>query len=297
MAVWEVRGEKYKKGEQMITVKEIGRHFMRKLIMVLIINILSFSLMHELNAQELPLPEQWKKAIVPIEVNQKTGKGDDTLITVGTGFLVHNDRGVVFVVTCRHVVEGIPQSYITFKVKDPDGILALPIGSEKFHFVYHTDPAVDIAISAIPSISGATMDYYAIGLDMFMITDSIYEGENILFLGFPMAIGGEKATPVCRAGIVALKKETEYSFLIEGNAFPGNSGSPVFLKQSVFDFRTKSLGKATIPYLIGIVKQAITYKETGISIQTGHPRITFEENAGLVRVIPSQYLIDMIQDR
>lgn len=258
---------------------------------------LFFLLINMLSAQELPLPEQWKKAIVPIEVNKENEKGENTLITVGTGFLVHNDRGIVFVVTCRHVVEHTPQSYITFKIKEADAILALPIGSEKFHFLYHDNPAIDLAISAIPSISGATLDYYAIGLDMFMVTDSIYEGENILFLGFPMAIGGEKATPVCRSGIVALKKESEYSFLIEGNAFPGNSGSPVFLKQSVFNFRSKSIGKATIPYLIGIIKQAITYKETGISMQTGHARITFEENAGLARVIPSQYLIEMIENR
>jgi hypothetical protein len=280
-----------------MTGRKANSQAVKRYIMVLAVCILSYALMNTLPAQQLPLPEQWKKAIVPIEVNQKTENGSDTLITIGTGFLVHNDRGIIFVVTCKHVVRGIPQSFITFKTKDPDAILALPIGSEKFHFVYHDNPSIDLAISSIPSISGATLDYYAIGLDMFLAADSIYEGENVLFLGFPMAIGGEKATPVCRSGIVALKEESEYSFLIEGNAFPGNSGGPVFLRQSVFDFRTKSLGRATKPYFIGVVAQAITYNETAMSMQTGRPRITFEENAGLVRVIPSQYLLEMIKGR
>lgn len=247
------------------------------------------------NGQKMPLPNKWKKAIVPIEFKTQTSEGDDTLITVGTGFLVHNQRNILFVVTCKHVVKNLPNAYLSFHVKGTNSTIPVAIGSENFHFVFHENTAIDIAVSAIPTISGAELDIDAIGFDLFLSSDSIFEGEEVLFLGFPMRIGSNSFVPVCREGIIALAKETDHSFLIEGTAFPGNSGGPIFLRPVIYDFRTNSIG-LTKPYFIGLVSQYIPYRETAISIQTGRPRIHFEENSGLIRVVPSEYVREMIGD-
>jgi hypothetical protein len=50
---------------------------------------------------------------------------------------------------------------------------------------------------------------------------------------------------------------------------------------------TKANGKAS---LVGVVTQSRNYVDTAISPQTGRPRITFEENAGLAEVLPIDYV-------
>lgn len=246
--------------------------------------------------QTQPLRQQWKKAVVPIEVAAKTEEGNDTLITVGTGFLTRNKRGLGFIVTCKHVVKDLPQAWVKFHVKGQKTMIAVPLGSENFHFVYHPNAGIDLAVSALPNIDGTELDVSAIGLDLFMPSDSLFEGEDVYFLGFPMTIGGEKAIPVCRSGIISMLGESEYTFLIEGYAYPGNSGGPVFLKPSIYNFRTNAIGKITSPYLIGVVTKCVNYCEPAFSKQTGRVRITFEENSGLTFVIPSQYIKELIPE-
>ena len=44
--------------------------------------------------------------------------------------------------------------------------------------------------------------------------------------------------------------------------------------------------------LLGIVSSYIPYADVAVSRQTGRPRITFEENSGLAKVVP----IDMAKE-
>jgi S1-C subfamily serine protease len=242
------------------------------------------------------LQKDWKKTIVPIETQITTPEGKDTLVTVGTGFLVGNKRNISFVVTCKHVIKNLSNSYVTFKIKNQKASLSIPLNSPSFHFIFHEDPEIDLAISAVPQIPGVELDILSIGPGLFLSSDSIYNGEEVYFLGFPLQIITEKKEPICRSGIVALATESTKNFLMDGFIFPGNSGGPVILKPSMYDFRTQTIGGKTKPYLIGIVSSYVPYREIAVSLQTKRTRIIFEENSGLTWVVPSQYIKEMIPE-
>ena len=76
--------------------------------------------------------------------------------------------------------------------------------------------------------------------------------------------------------------------MIDAFVFPGNSGGPVVLKPMRFSITgTKPHLSAS---LIGLVTQSRNYIDTALSAQTGRPRISFEENAGLADVLPIDYV-------
>ena len=44
--------------------------------------------------------------------------------------------------------------------------------------------------------------------------------------------------------------------------------------------------------LIGLVQSYVPYRDTAVSLQTGKPKVIFEENSGLASVLP----IDVVED-
>lgn len=125
--------------------------------------------------------------------------------------------------------------------------------------------------------------------------EGISEGNGVFVLGFPLQLAGrERNYVIVRQGIIARIQDwfraQEQTFLIDASVFPGNSGGPVLTKPEVTSFPGAS------PYmqcsLIGMVSSYIPYEEVAISVQTGKPRMTFQENSGLGRAVP----VDAIQD-
>lgn len=119
------------------------------------------------------------------------------------------------------------------------------------------------------------------------------EGDGIFVLGFPMGmIGSTRDYVIAREGVIArirdMLDDQSDSFLVDSFVFPGNSGGPVVLKPEMMSISgTKSNLNA---YVIGLVIQETPYVDTAFSLQTKHPRITFEENAGLSVILPMDYV-------
>ena len=78
------------------------------------------------------------------------------------------------------------------------------------------------------------------------------------------------------------------SFYIDGFAFPGNSGSPVFILTSPAEYKVK---------FAGIIGSYLPYQEAAISKQTGRTRIIFEENTGLSIVWSVKFLEEIIKSK
>jgi hypothetical protein len=97
--------------------------------------------------------------------------------------------------------------------------------------VIYRDVTNDIAILApTGSIDGGKTDIQDIvfATNAFDDGSSIIEGEGVLMIGYPLALGivGNKNHPIVRFGMVAQNAESK-TFLIDGVASHGNSGSPV----------------------------------------------------------------------
>jgi len=212
-----------------------------------------------------------------------------------TGFLVEI-QNIFHLVTAKHVVVD-PKSgdftdsgmLVFFNQKDGK------IGSRSIdeikrimgvNWIFHENKDVDIAI--IPfGLDPQKDDVKTIPDDMFLNTDRLFELYDVFFLSYQPGIESQKRIlPVIRNGTISLINEDK-TFYIDGFAFPGNSGSPVFLKPSPirFDEGGISIGKDQLGgKFVGIIGEYIPYQEVAISIQTRRPRVVFEENTGLSKV-------------
>ena len=128
---------------------------------------------------------------------------------------------------------------------------------------------------------------------MFLKKEYVQSGTPCFILGFPMGLRSEKyATPILRNAIVALKN-TDH-FIIEGFAFPGNSGGPVVYMPAHQVGGIKISNYIDKQMLLGIVSSYLSYEDVAISKQTKRPRITFEENSGLTIVLPSDEILRLL---
>ncbi len=222
-----------------------------------------------------------------------------------TGFLV-SIQNVYHLLTAKHVVASMK----TGKLQDEgmlvffnskDGRIGLrSIESVKKNYgvnwIFHKNVEVDVAI--IPfGLDSQKDDVKVIRNKWFLLSDRIFELYDVFFLSYQPGIEPQrKISPVIRAGIISIINDDK-SFYIDASAFPGNSGSPVFLKPSPirFDKNRISLGKDPLGgKFVGIIGEYIPYQEIAISTQTGRPRVIFEENTGLSKVWSVEFIKEIL---
>jgi hypothetical protein len=126
----------------------------------------------------------------------------------------------------------------------------------------------------------------------------IGEGDETYTIAFqPDIVKGQPGSPIFRHGTIAEYSEDADVFWIDSLVYPGNSGSPVVLKPTAIH-RTDAgynIGPVNPSLLIGVVVGFVPYVDVAMSLQTQRPRITFEENSGLARVVRSARVIELLQ--
>jgi|Deesub1362B_J571_1020462.scaffolds.fasta_scaffold08641_2 hypothetical protein len=212
-----------------------------------------------------------------------------------TGFLV-SVQNIYHLLTAKHVVLNIKtgklqdnEMFAFFNSKD-GGIAYRSIKDIKRDFginwIFHQNPEVDIGI--IPfGLDPQKDDVKIIPDEMFLLSDDIFELYDVFFLSYQPGIKFQKRiAPIIRSGTISIINEDK-TFYVDAPAFPGNSGSPVFLKPSPIRFVDNGIsigGDKLGGKFVGIIGEYIPYQEVAISTQTGRPRVIFEENTGLSKV-------------
>jgi len=223
-----------------------------------------------------------------------------------TAFLV-GIQNIFHLITAKHVVTDKG----TGKIKDTNmhvffnlksgGIAKRSVGEIKkklsLDWVFHENAAVDIAI--IPfGLDPQKDDVKVIPDSLFLPSDRLFELYDVFFLSYQPGVEfKKKISPVFRSGTISIINEDK-TFYVDASAFPGNSGSPVFLKPSPIRFDEKGIsigGDELGGKFIGIIGKYITYSEVAVSAQTGRPRIVFEENTGLSKVWPVGFVREIIE--
>lgn len=244
------------------------------------------------------LPTDWSKAIFPIATRVDT----DKFTPVGTSFLLVF-RGFSCLVTAKHVVfdEHARRRTGLFLLNNrlPEGISAKPFYElAEAGAIWIRHPEKDIAATVIP-LNPSADDFRRFAENLLEDFANIREGDDIFFLGFPLRIvTPRRITPMVRGGMVALKTDVD-TFLIEANAFPGNSGSPVFFKPCPFHVTPKGfeMGRIRPSKLLGVMTSSISYREEAVSKQTGRTRIVFEENSGLAEVLSVRFIRETLNSQ
>jgi len=217
-----------------------------------------------------------------------------------TGFLV-SIQNIVHLITAKHVIVDKSGMFkdnnmvVFFNIKGGE-IGGRQIEEIKKRFgvdwIFHENDEVDIAIIPL-AVDLQRDDVRTIPENIFLDMNSSLELCDIFSLSFqPGILSPKRIMPIIRNGTISLVNE-DGTFYIDAPAYPGNSGSPVFIKPSPirFDAGSVQIGRDSIGgKFVGIIGEFLTYSEVAVSTQTLRPRIIFEENTGLSKVWSVRFL-------
>jgi hypothetical protein len=167
---------------------------------------------------------------------------------IGTGFnllVIQSEMTFWYMVTCRHVVKPLLDTnelvYTRLNRSDRRAVAFEPLRGD-WHF--HPDPAVDLAVLGRPPGRGR-LEVTAISVDALLTRQrsmatgyALSEGDEVFFSGlFESHMGEKRNMPILRFGHVSMVTDEliqgEYGmaryYLLEIQAYPFNSGSPVFV--------------------------------------------------------------------
>ena len=237
----------------------------------------------------------------------------------GTAFVVnhtHSRGTTTFIVTNRHLVEGVRQGGLVFTQKRG----GQPIFGQRFQlniddfphaWFMHPDAEVDLAIIPMRPLEQAARDQgvelYYHAIDSRLAPDAATERaldalEDVLFVGYPNGVWDQtNLMPILRRGTtatpMALNFEGRKEFLIDAAVYPGSSGSLVFVYQPETGRQTQSVGKKFL--FAGVIAAVFFREETNQLVPVPVPgniqgSVMGSEMIDLGLVIKAQAVIDLI---
>ena len=279
------------------------------------------------NIRASTLPKGWSAAIVSIEVpptDQELAAHAGSYRQVGTGFFVSPDEKPPFraiLITAKHVFESAcanwPTVYMRFEnaTSNPTGqpqrfplqICDRKTQDDKVVSVpkWISHPTVDLAGIIPPPIApGQTLPSVTVFKSETIAGPEeikkweISEGDEVFTISFtPNLVQGRPSSTTVRGGVIANFSEEQDSFIADSFVFPGNSGSPVVLKPTAVHLLNNNvtIGRVNPALLLGVVVEYVPYIDVALSVQTNRPRVSFEENSGLTRVIRGERVKELLQ--
>ncbi|MGA2607148.1 MAG: serine protease [Terriglobia bacterium] len=273
------------------------------------------------------VPPMYMDCVVAIGHKETTpGQNQGKWLAEASGFLYGDfiskqgdqSQYTVYLVTNRHVIldhiaAATGPLSVRFNLQSPGSAREYDVllNDEHGKPTWHVHPDADVDLAVIPinanflKEQGARFDFFRSESNLLTREKAkeigLSEGDGIFVLGFPMGlVDGMQDYAIVRQGAIARIRDRLDSpmvkfFLIDSFIFPGSSGSPVVLKPEAVSIQgTKpAINQA---YLVGVVQGFVSYIDRAISEQTKRPRITFEENSGLAKVVPADYIQETIQD-
>lgn len=238
------------------------------------------------------------KSVFAVQAGQIDTNGIFSGHTIGSGFFITNDKqfigpgSLILGVTCNHVVNALKPNEQLFVGLDTSKIGYIRVPATPVV----RDTTNDVAILNIDL--NANIDASRIGWqNMFFDTNSvgnsnsIVDGRGVLIVGYPLGLGlnGNDNRPIVRFGMIAQDSGTD-TFLIDGTASHGNSGSPVtiltphkidligmvraFASDTIVLYGEDGQLNATLPYNSGLtvaVKIGVIQRDLDVAFDSLHP--------------------------
>jgi len=268
---------------------------MNKILLISVILVMSALSSNAENEKTSFFAANWLDAVVSIEVQGPTGDQK----SVGTGFLVLSPSSHILLVTAKHVVidsDGKQRPNLGYRLNTTQDV-SIVISDDHATSVsksswYLSDEA-DVACRFIVWDAERTV-FKQLTQSLFLKKENLQPGAPLYILGFPMGLRSEQhAMPIVRRGIVA--RCDAKSILAEAFVFPGNSGGPVVYAPE-FHVDQKTLKSPVLQgqWIVGLVSNNIFFVDQAVSIRTLRPRVTFEDNSGLVNVVPGDAILKLL---
>lgn len=184
------------------------------------------------------------------------------VVSIGTGFLVNrkvSENGTkVYLVSNKHILLATNSIRIAFTVQKDDmsgpdigKSFILPIHDVPRNVHVHNNADIDIAVLEITGIFNMLPNklyFKGIGYNMLATFDEVElnVAQNVLFIGYPDDRYDIKNNlPIVRSALIASHPKYDYNglkmFIIDGQVFPGSSGSPVIINLTFESWKTGSI--------------------------------------------------------
>jgi len=286
----------------------------------------------------LKKPKDWRMR-VPNEVCgcvafvgriiDKNGQQESVLL--GTAFIVSMpteiDKGIVFLyfVTAKHVADQLSLGgpwFVRMNTKDGDVADLEVQGAEGWRYHPTESDSADVAVACL-GMPVQELRYAAIPVSMFATEEiidkrSIGYGDMVFITGlFTKMTGKKKNIPMVRMGNIAMipsekvpgieivrDKPTESEvYLIEARSVGGLSGSPVFVRETVYDSavvgdddRQMEVLLPGAVHLLGLMHGHWDVKETDINeVQIRAVRKDrLGVNIGIAVVVPAKKILETL---
>jgi hypothetical protein len=208
---------------------------------------------------------------------------------VGTGFIVSYEQPshAEVLVSNEHVFRGADSLLLSIQLRDSSGTvtdttcvtvqLYTSTGDSLFAVAPdHSDVAATL-LPAIPS-KGKGLVYTGIAVTGLCSIDRVYQGESVLYFGFPLGKAVNGIGALLRTGTVAGVDTRTGHILLDAQAFGGSSGSPVFI-----DPRQVLRNSAVC---VGMISEYIPFEKRFKNMETDRVEMVQNENSGLAVVVP-----------
>ena len=264
------------------------------------------------------VPDRVRKCVVFIGYQMADGQSR----LAGSGFFIGNDTSTdrakdVFLVTARHVIDGIRRLGITdiFVRGNTTSATTVWAKCDSSDWRFHpTEPNVDIALLRTGVPSG--WDHLAISTSMCataeaMIANEVALGDEVFITGlFRHHHGQQQNIPIVRVGNLAALSEEKVvtkdygpidAYLIEARSIGGLSGSPVFLNLGVVRFISGAVKHATtgpIHLLLGLIHGHFDTQTSNVDEASEDSEValsTARVNTGIAIVTPISKVLEAIE--
>lgn len=214
-----------------------------------------------------------KKTVFAVQTEgniNNTDKSDDWT-SLGSGFFIKGQNNDLLGITCYHIVKRFIKS---------NKLLYIGIDTNKGYrrfkcYIVYRDSNNDIAILQPfqEDKENIEVQNLLVETDMLGKDTELVEGRGIIIPGYPLSLGIEDNAnyPVVRIGVIAQFSGKD-TFLIDGIASHGNSGSPVYslkykklkvlgmitshVSDNIILYNENGKKAALLPYNSGLVKAA-----------------------------------------
>jgi hypothetical protein len=242
---------------------------------------------------------------------------DNSIKLAGTCFFMHipienTEFSFGYIITAKHVIEGIKQEsidqkvYIRFNIKDKGVKL---MGASTNSWLYHPeDPTVDVAVlkwKPPDIVDYSSLDVSMAATDKVIKKEEIGVGEEVFLTGlFINHYGKKRNIPIVRIGNIAAMPEERVqtrdfgaieAYLVEARSIGGLSGSPVFAHL----VGTRHLGKtskleAGKVYVLGLIHGHWDLPVVGTNELAKDISNIEQINMGIAIVVPVSKILEVL---
>jgi hypothetical protein len=250
------------------------------------------------------LAEQFMFTTVRIDTSYSDGD-----VGSGTGFIYHVLIDKVpyhFVVTNRHVVEGVDVGTFTFlegKPTYPELGSQIPLEIKDFESIWHFSAEEDLAITPLAPLQSMAQGQFGKQISHYSVPESHIPGvkdvsqfnaiEDVIFIGYPNGVWDEaNSIPVIRKGITSspiyIDFDNKRRFLIDASVFGGSSGSPVFIYKNGVVTIGSSFEMKEVAFFVGVVSE-VFYKTEYASLSSAPIPVKHKQK----QTVEMQEMIDL----